>query len=164
LIGIDPLETQMKQAPSVIRNKKARREYDITEAHEAGIVLAGSEVKSIRAGRCDIQDSYCDIEEGEVWVYNMYVAPYEQAGVPPPPPRRKRKLLLHKDEIRRLYGKVTERGLTLIPLTLYFKDGRAKLEIGIARGKRLYDKREAIKRRDLDREMQQEQSHRRTHE
>jgi SsrA-binding protein len=154
----------MGQAPPVIRNKKARREYDITDTSEAGIVLVGCEVKSIRAGRCDIQDAHCAIEEGEVWVHNMYIAPYEQAGAAVPSPRRKRKLLLHKDEIRRLYGKVTERGLTLIPLSLYFKDGRAKLEIGIARGKRLYDKREAIKKKDLERDMQKAHSQRRGRE
>jgi len=152
-----------KGAPPVIRNKKARREYDVSDTYEAGVALVGTEVKSIRAGKADIQDAYCEIDGMEVWVINMYIAPYEQS-IYNPDTRRKRKLLLHRDEIDRLYGKVTERGLTLVPLTLYFKHGKAKLEIGIARGKRLYDKREAIKERDIRREMDKAQISRQSRE
>ena len=138
----------------VQRNKKAFFNYEIVEKMEAGIVLQGSEVKSIRDGKVTIHDAYARIKNGEVWVIGMDVALYPQAG----PynnhvPRQTRKLLLHRREIRRLIGKTREKGLTLVPLALYFKDGLAKLELGLARGKKKHDKRHAIKAREVDREI-----------
>jgi|ERR1041384_6812501 SsrA-binding protein len=136
------------------RNKKAFFNYEIVEKMEAGIVLQGSEVKSIRDGKVTIHDAYARVKNEEVWVIGMDVALYPQAG----PynnhiPRQARKLLLHKREIRRLIGKTKEKGLTLVPLALYFKDGLAKLEIGLARGKKQYDKRHAIKEREAKRDL-----------
>jgi len=136
----------------VQRNKRAWFNYQIDEKFEAGLVLKGSEVKSIRDGKVAIHDAYARVKNGEVWLIGMDVALYPQAG----PhnnhePRRVRKLLLHKREIRRLIGKTKEKGLTLVPLALYFKDGFAKLEIGLARGKKQYDKRESIKKREVER-------------
>ena len=137
----------------VQKNRKAWFNYEILEKVEAGIVLTGSEVKSIRAGHVSIHESYARITKEEPWVVNMDIAPYAQAGPFNHEPKRKRKLLLKKTEIRRLIGKTAERGLTLVPLTLYFKDGFAKLEIGLARGKRQFDKRDAIKKRDVSRDL-----------
>jgi len=136
----------------VVTNRKARHEYTIEETHEAGIALAGTEVKSIRAGKVSLQDSYCRVEDGEVWVHGMYIAPYEFANRWAPDPQRPRKLLLHRDEIHRLQTRAEQRGLTIVPLKLYFERGYAKLEIGIGRGKKLYDKRQAIAERDIERE------------
>jgi SsrA-binding protein len=144
-----------KSAIKIIqRNKKAFFNYEIVEKMEAGLVLQGSEVKSIRDGKVTIHDAYARVKNGEVWVIGMDVALYPQAG----PynnhiPRQARKLLLHKREIRRLIGKTKEKGLTLVPLALYFKDGIAKLEIGLARGKKQYDKRHAIKEREAKRDL-----------
>jgi SsrA-binding protein len=138
----------------VARNKKAFYNYEIVEKMEAGLVLQGSEVKSIRNGKVAIHDAYARIKNGEVWLVGMDVSLYPQAG----PhnnhePRRLRKLLLHRQEIRRLIGKTQQKGLTLVPLALYFKEGLAKLEIGLGRGKREFDKRDAIKKRDADRDL-----------
>ena len=138
----------------VARNKKAFYNYEIVERMEAGIVLQGSEVKSIRDGKVTIHDAYARVKNGEVWVIGMDVSLYPQAG----PynnhvPRQTRKLLLHRAEIRRLIGKTKEKGLTLVALALYFKDGLAKLEIGLARGKKQYDKRHAIKEREAKRDL-----------
>lgn len=136
----------------VLANRKARHEYHIEETFDAGLVLAGTEVKSIRAGKANIQDAFCKIEDGEVWLYNMHIAPYEQGTRWNMEPRRRRKMLLHRREIDRLRGQMEQKGYALIPLSLYFQRGFAKVELGLGRGKRLYDKREAIARRDADRE------------
>jgi len=146
----DKKETSVK---IVQKNRKAWFNYEILEKVEAGIVLTGSEVKSIRAGHVSIHEAYARITKEEPWVVNMDIAPYAQAGPFNHEPKRRRKLLLKKTEIRRLIGKTAERGLTLVPLTLYFKDGFAKLEIGLARGKRQFDKREAIKKRETGRDL-----------
>lgn len=139
----------------VQRNKKAFFNYEILERLEAGLVLTGSEVKSIRDGKVSIQEAYAKVREGEVWVVGMDISPYPQAGpYHNHDPRRPRKLLLHRREIQRLIGKTQEKGLTLIPLALYFKDGYAKLEIGLARGKKQYDKRQAIREREAKRALQ----------
>lgn len=136
----------------VANNKKAYHEYFIDEVYEAGLMLQGTEVKSIREGHVSIKESYCRIRNGEVFVENMNISPYEQANRENHEPLRTRKLLLHRDEIAKITKKVEEKGLTLIPTKLYFKDRRAKIEIGIGRGKKLYDKRETLKRKQADRE------------
>jgi SsrA-binding protein len=146
--------TEEERLKFVQRNKKAFFNYEITEKLEAGLVLSGSEVKSIRDGKVTIHDAYARIKNGEVWVVGMDVALYPQAGpYNNHEPRRARKLLLHRSEIRRLIGKTKEKGLTLVPLALYFKDGLAKLQIGLARGKKKYDKRESIKNREAKRDL-----------
>lgn len=139
---------------TVVTNRRARHEYFIDETIEAGLVLTGTEIKSIRNGKVQLVDAFARIENGEVWLYNMHVAPYEQGNRFNVDPRRTRKLLLHRAEIDRLYGKVNERGLTLVPVSVYFKKGRAKIEIGIARGKKLHDRRDAIADRDARREQE----------
>lgn len=123
------------------------------DTFEAGIVLLGPEVKSLRAGRANLSDAYGTVRRGEVFLVNAHISPYAQAGRENPDPRRERKLLLHRAEIRRLVGRVAERGLTLVPLSLYFRDGKAKVELAVARGKRKYDKRETIRRREQELEM-----------
>lgn len=135
------------------KNKKAFFNYEILETYEAGIVLKGTEVKSIRNGNVSINESYARIHNNEVFIYNMDISRYGASNVFNHEPKRPRKLLLKRSEIKRLLGKTIEKGLTLIPLSLYFKNGIAKLEIGLARGKKLYDKREAIKKKMIDREM-----------
>ncbi len=135
-------------------NRKALRDYLVEERLEAGIALEGSEIKSIRGGLASLRESYAAIEGGEVWLYDMNISPYPQAGRFGHDPVRPRKLLLHKDEIKRLTGRVQERGYTLVPLRLYIKDGKAKVELGLVRGKRQYDKRRDIARRDAEREME----------
>jgi SsrA-binding protein len=145
---------EAKNVKLVQRNKKAFFNYEIGEKYEAGIVLKGSEVKSIRDGKVSIAEAYARLKGGELWVVGMDIAIYPQAGpYNNHEPRRPRKLLLHRHEIRKLAGKTQERGLTLVPLALYFKDGLAKLEIGLARGKKQHDKRHAIKAREVDREI-----------
>jgi len=134
-------------------NRKALRDYVIEEKMEVGMVLLGSEIKSIRAGRANLRDSYAAIEGGEVFVYGMHISPYEQASYFGHEPTRPRKLLLHKDEIKRFIGKITEKGYTLVPLKLYIKEGKAKLELGLAHGRRKYDKRRQIAEREAAREM-----------
>ena len=136
----------------IATNRKARFEYEILERLEAGIALLGPEVKSLREGRANLVDSYATVRGGEALLRHLHISPYEQAGRDNPDPRRDRKLLLHRREIDRLATKVRERGLTLVPLRLYWKSGRAKVELGLARGKRVHDKRETIRRRDADRE------------
>jgi SsrA-binding protein len=135
-------------------NRKALRDYEIEEKLEAGIVLVGSEIKSIREGKASMRDAYASVEGGEIWLYEMNISPYAQASFFGHDQRRTRKLLLHKDQIKRLTGRITEKGYTLVPLKLYIKDGKAKVELGLARGKRKYDKRQEIARRDADREME----------
>lgn len=136
----------------IANNKKAYHEYFIDEVYEAGLVLQGTEVKSIRAGQVSIKEAYCRIRNGEVFVENMNINPYEQGNRENHDPLRVRKLLLHGDEIGKLIKKIDEKGLSLVPTKLYFKDRRAKLEVGIGRGKKLYDKRETLKRKQADRE------------
>jgi SsrA-binding protein len=134
-------------------NRKARHDYFIEESLEAGLVLTGSEVKSLRAGKAQLKDSYARIERGEAWLANAHISEYNPAAQFGHEPTRQRKLLLHAREIDRLTGKTKEKGLTLIPLRLYFKNGRAKVELGLARGKKQYDKRATIKERESDREV-----------
>jgi len=137
----------------IATNKKAYHDYFIDETLEAGLVLTGTEVKSLRVGKVNLKESFCRIKDGEVFINNMHVSPYEHGGLENPEPTRMRKLLLHKTEIAKLSRKVDEKGLSLVPTKIYFKEGRAKLEIGLARGKKLHDKRETLKRKEADREM-----------
>ncbi|MBW2408673.1 MAG: SsrA-binding protein SmpB [Deltaproteobacteria bacterium] len=137
-------------------NRKARHEYFIEDEYEAGLVLKGTEVKSLRLGKVNLKDSYANIKDGEVFVYQIHIGPYPFAYYNNHDPLRPRKLLLHKREIKRLYGKVNEKGHSLIPLKIYFKKGKAKLTLALAKGKRKYDKREAIKRRDEQRDLERE--------
>jgi SsrA-binding protein len=139
---------------SIARNRKARFEYEILDTVEAGLVLLGPEVKSLREGNANLTDGYAVIRRGEVWLISVHISPYDQAARSNVEPRRERKCLLHRAEIGRLEGKLHERGFTLVPLELYFKNGRAKVQLGLARGKRRHDKRETIRRREQDREMQ----------
>lgn len=129
-------------------NRKARHDYHIEETFEAGMVLTGTEVKSLRAGRANLRDSYAAVENGELFLYNMHISPYTHGNMFNHDPKRTRKLLMHKREIMRLLGQTQEKGYTLVPLRVYFRRGIAKLELALARGKKLYDKREAIARRD----------------
>ncbi len=139
----------------ICQNKKARHEYHIQDTLEAGIVLLGPEVKSIREGRINIKDGYVEIKNGEAWLQNVHISPYPYAtNTARPDPLRPRKLLLHKKEIKRLAGKVKERGFTLIPLKVYLSRGKVKVEIALAKGKKIYDKREALKRKTIDREFE----------
>jgi SsrA-binding protein len=138
----------------VARNRRARHDYHILDTFEAGIALLGPEVKSLRNGKDSLTDGYALIRRGEVFLANVHVGPYEKAWRENADPRRERKLLLHRAEISRLEGKLAERGLTLIPLRLYFKNGRAKVELGLCRGKRRYDKRESIRQRETERDLQ----------
>ena len=140
----------------VANNKKVYHDYFIDETYEAGIELHGTEVKSMRMGKCSIKESFIRIEKGEVFVYGMHVSPYEQGNIFNKDPLRIKKLLLHKSEIMKLTGKVAEKGFTIVPLQVYFKDGRAKMQIGLARGKKLYDKREASAKKDQRREVEKE--------
>jgi SsrA-binding protein len=138
----------------VCQNKKAFHDYFIEERFEAGIVLVGTEVKSLRQGRANLKDSYARIMNGELYLLNTHISSYSQADrFTRPDPERTRKLLVHKQELRKLIGKTKEKGYTLIPTKIYFKNGKAKVEIGFAKGKRLYDKREAIKKKTMEREM-----------
>jgi SsrA-binding protein len=145
----------------IASNRRARYEYEILDTWEAGMVLVGSEVKSLRAGNANLSDAYAMTRRGELWLLNLHISPYKQAGRDNPDPRRERKLLLHRREIEKLGSQINERGLTLVPLSLYFSNGRAKVEIGLARGKKRYDKRESIKRREQDREIARATSSRR---
>src|SRR5919197_3581013 len=138
---------------TVATNRRARHDYEILETIEAGLALRGTEVKSLRAGQVNFKDSYATMRNGEAWLTGCHISPYSHGTDANHDPERDRKLLLHRREISRLTGKVAERGLTLIPLRLYFKSGRAKLEIGLARGKKLHDKRSALRERETRREM-----------
>ncbi len=137
----------------VAQNRKARYSYFIEDEMEAGIVLRGTEVKSLRLGRVNLKDAYAQIKNGEVYVYQMHIGPYPFAYYGNHDPLRPRKLLLHKHEIKRLYGKVNEKGMSLVPLKIYFKQGKVKVTLALARGKRKYDKRETIRRRDEQRDL-----------
>ncbi len=132
----------------VANNKKAYHDYFIEEKYETGICLHGTEVKSLRMGKCSVKEAFIRIENGEVFVYGMHISPYEKGNIFNKDPLRVRKLLLHKQEINKLTGKIAEKGYTLVPLQVYFKDGRAKVEIGLAKGKKLYDKRQDIAKKD----------------
>lgn len=138
----------------VARNRKARHRYHILETWEAGLVLEGSEVKSLREGKASLAEAFARVEGGEVWLYNMHIGPYGPAGPDAHEPTRRRKLLLHRHQIRRLIGKVEPPGHTLVPLDLYFRDGVAKVQLALVKGKRLVDRREDIKRREAEREME----------
>lgn len=139
-----------------ISNRKARHDYEVLESFEVGIVLKGSEVKSLRLANANLQDSYAHVENGEVWLSGMYIGAYEQANIMNHEPRRERKLLLHRKEIRKIIGKTAEKGLTLVPLKVYFRDGRAKIQLAVCKGKRSYDKRAAIAKRETEREMRRQ--------
>lgn len=140
----------------IANNKKAYHDFFIDETYECGIALHGTEVKSMRMGKCSIKEAFVRIEDGEVFVYGMHVSPYEKGNIFNKDPLRVKKLLLHKYEINKLLGKIKEKGYTLVPLQVYFKDGKVKVEIGLARGKNLYDKREAIAKKDQRREAEKE--------
>ncbi len=145
---------------TIATNRRAARDYEVVETYEAGLALRGSEVKSLRAGKADLKDSYALVQRRELWLVGAYVAPYSFAREGGHDPERTRKLLLHRHEIDRIAGKVAERGLTLVPLRLYFKDGKAKVELGLAKGRARYDKREKLRRRQADREMERAMRHR----
>ena len=142
-----------KQIKIIAQNRKARYDYFIEDELEAGLVLKGTEVKSLRLGKANLKDAYARVKEGEVYVYQMHIGPYPFAYYDNHDPLRPRKLLLHKREIKRLYGKVNEKGFTLVPLKIYFKKGKVKLTLALVKGKRKYDKRETIRRRDEKREL-----------
>jgi SsrA-binding protein len=137
---------------SIAENRKAFHDYHILETYEAGIALLGTEVKSIREGRVNLRDSFARLERGEVWLHNVNISAYSHRGYADHEPLRQRKLLLRREEIRKLIGRTVEKGMTLVPLRLYFKKGRVKVAVGLAKGKKDYDKRETIKRRETDRE------------
>ena len=140
---------------TVATNRKARHDYFIAETHEAGIVLTGTEIKSVRAGRVNLRDSYVQVKNGELWLVDTHIAPYKQAGRSGHEPKRPRKLLMQRREINRLEGKAQEKGYTIVPLRFYLKQNKwAKVEIALARGKKLYDKRQSIRKRDAQREME----------
>lgn len=147
---------------TVVSNRRARKDYEILETHEAGIALQGAEVKSLRDGNANLKDAYASVEGGELWLFNLHIGPYGPAGkYQQHDPERPRKLLMHRREIDRLLGRVIEKGLTLVPMRLYFKDGRAKVELAVARGKKVHDKREEMKRDAAEREIRQQMGRRR---
>ena len=146
-------EQEKEAVESIARNKRARHDYEIIETWEAGLVLTGTEVKSLRNGKANISDAYGIVKDGEVYLLNLHIAPYEQGTYYNHEPTRTRKLLLHRREIRRMIGSVERQGLTLVPLEIYFKRGRAKVVMGLGRGKKLHDKRDDARKRDDEREM-----------
>jgi SsrA-binding protein len=146
-------KTEREKAQSnVAENRKAFHDFHLIETFEAGLVLLGTEVKAIREGRVNLRDSFARVEDGEIFLYNVHISPYSHRGYADHEPLRRRKLLLHRSEIRKLIGKTVEKGMTLVPLRMYFKDGRVKIAISVAKGKKDYDKRETIKKRETDRE------------
>jgi len=146
-------QTEREKAKSnIAENRKAFHDFHLLETFEAGLVLLGTEVKAIREGRVNLRDSFARVEDGEVYIYNVHISPYSHRGYADHEPLRRRKLLLHRSEIRKLIGKTVEKGMTLVPTRLYFKDGRVKVAVSIAKGKKDYDKRETIKKRETDRE------------
>jgi SsrA-binding protein len=148
-------KTEEKEKPAeklISDNRKAFHDYHIMETFEAGVALLGTEVKAIREGRVNLRDSYARAEAGEIWVYNIHISPYSHRGYAEHEPTRRRKLLLHAIEIRKLIGKTTERGMTLVPTRMYFKRGRVKIAVGLAKGKKSHDKRETIRKREAERE------------
>src|SRR5258706_6476327 len=147
----DKTEREKAQS-SIAENRKAAHDFHLLDAFEAGIALLGTEVKAIREGRVNLRDSFARVEDGEVYLYNVNISPYSHRGYADHEPLRRRKLLLHRDEIRKLIGKTVEKGMTLVPVRLYFKNGRVKVSVSLAKGKKDYDKRETIKRRETERE------------
>lgn len=148
-----PEPTERAAAERLIaENRKAMHDFHLYETFEAGMVLQGTEVKSIREGRVNLRDSFARVEQGEIWVYNIHISAYSHRGYADHEPTRRRKLLLHRQEIRKLIGKTVERGMTLVPLRLYFKRGRIKLAVSLAKGKQAHDKRDTIRKREVDRE------------
>ncbi len=147
------METPARER-DIAQNRRARHEYHIEETVEGGLVLTGTEVKALRAGRASLQESYARVEDGEVWIHGMHIPPYEPGSIFNHDPMRNRKVLLHQREISRLLGKAQQKGYTLIPLRLYWSHGVAKVELAVARGKKAYDKREAIARRDAQRQIE----------
>lgn len=143
--------TEKKGIKIAAQNRKAFHDYFVEDRYEAGIELAGTEVKSIRAGTLNLKDSYCTVKDGELFVHSMHISPYEKGNIFNRDPIRPRKLLMHKREILKLYGTLKQEGLTLIPLSLYFKNGRVKVELGLCKGKKLYDKRSDMAKRDAKR-------------
>jgi len=148
---MDKTEREKAQT-SIAENRKAFHDYHVLDTFEAGIVLLGTEIKAIREGRVNLRDSFARVEDGEVFLYNVNISPYSHRGYADHEPLRRRKLLLHRDEIRKLIGKTVEKGMTLVPVRLYYKNGRVKVAVGLAKGKKDYDKRETIKRREAERE------------
>jgi SsrA-binding protein len=148
----DPKTEREKAQRLIAENRKARHDYHILDTWEAGVALLGTEVKAIREGRVNLRDSFARVDRGEVWLENVHISPYSHRGYADHPEKRSRKLLLHRHEILKLVGKVKEKGFTLVPLELYFKNGRVKALIGLAKGKQAHDKRETIRRREVDRE------------
>lgn len=144
----------------ITSNRKAFHDYEILESFEAGIVLKGTEVKSLRLGNANLQDSYAAIRGGEVWLMNLHISPFDKGNINNHDPKRDRKLLLHRREIRKLLGKIAEKGLTMVPLNIYFKYNIVKVQVGIAKGKKLHDKREAIAKRDVERQLRREYAQR----
>jgi len=142
----------MPDRQTIAVNRRARHDYDIVETYEAGLVLTGTEIKSLRSHKVSLREAYAQIERGEAWLHNMHISPYQPASRENPDPRRRRKLLLHRQEINKLLGRTTERGLTVVPLQLYLERGYAKVQLGLARGRRAYDKRRAIAEREARRE------------
>jgi SsrA-binding protein len=149
-----PKAQESREEKVVATNPKARRDYELAETYEAGIVLTGSEVKSLRAGKASLKESFAIVREGEVFLLGMHIPPYSQAGYAQHEPTRTRKLLMHRGEIQRLIGKTAEKGFTLIPVRCYFSHGLAKVEIGLARGRKKYDRREEVRRREAEREVE----------
>jgi SsrA-binding protein len=146
-------KTAREEAQRIIaENRKARHDYHILDTYEAGVALLGTEVKAIREGRVNLRDSYAKADRGEVWMMNVHISSYSHRGYADHPETRQRKLLLHRHEIRKLIGQTAEKGLTLVPLQMYFKNGRVKVLLGLAKGKQAHDKRETIRRREIDRE------------
>ena len=150
-MALDKTEREAAQK-NIAENRKAFHDFHLLETFEAGLVLLGTEVKAIREGRVNLRDSFARVEDGEVFIYNVHISPYSHRGYADHEPLRRRKLLLHRSEIRKLIGKTVEKGMTLVPTRLYFKDGRVKVAVSIAKGKKDYDKRETIKKRETDRE------------
>ncbi|MPZ96169.1 MAG: SsrA-binding protein SmpB [Propionibacteriales bacterium] len=144
----------------IAQNRKARHEYHVEDTFEAGLVLTGTEVKSLRAGRASLVDGFAEVRDDEIWLQGVHIPPYTQGTWTNHEPRRARKLLLHRTEIERISGRVAERGLTIVPLALYFTDGKAKVEIALAKGKRSYDKRQALAKREADRDAAREMGRR----
>ncbi|MBQ8062432.1 MAG: SsrA-binding protein SmpB [Clostridia bacterium] len=149
-------EKKKDELQTVARNKKAYHDYFVLESFEAGIELFGTEVKSVRQGKVNLKDAWCSIEDGEIYVNGMHISPYEFGNIFNRDPMRKRRLLMHKREINRLYGTIKQQGLTLIPLSAYFNRGRLKVQVGLCKGKKNYDKRESIARKDAEREAARE--------
>jgi len=147
------MSTEASEKRAVATNRRARFDYEVIERVEAGLVLVGPEVKSLRAGKASLGEAYAMIRRGEAWLLNCHISPYDPASRENPDPRRERKLLLHRKELRKLEGKLQERGFTMVPLSLYFKDGRAKVELALVRGKRRFDKRETIRDRESQRDL-----------